>query len=68
MNKNRILFIHIPKTAGTSFRLASKDYFKEDNTYFDYSLNSVETSEIIKQKIYTENDFFSLKQYFDKKE
>lgn len=59
MRNKHILFIHIPKTAGTSFRTAAKDYFGEKNTFFDYSPQSPETSDLILKNIYQEKDHFS---------
>lgn len=38
-----LFFIHIPKTAGSSFRKAALDYFGKSNTVFDYGARSDET-------------------------
>jgi hypothetical protein len=43
MNNFPLFFIHIPKTAGSSFRVAAEQYFGPDATYFDYGLGSKET-------------------------
>jgi len=64
--RKHILFIHIPKTAGTSFRLAAKEYFGEEHTFFDYSPDSVETSEEILESVYANNDFYELSKKFEK--
>ena len=45
--KQHLLFVHIPKTAGTSFRLAAQQFYGENNVFFDYGLESVETSKEI---------------------
>lgn len=60
----QILFVHIPKTAGTSFRIAAKEYFGEKNTFFDYGSESLETSDIILENIYNDNDFYNLQKSF----
>ena len=67
MNK-QILFIHIPKTAGTSFRKAAENYFTKENTYYDYSLSSSETSDIISVNVYQNQDMYALAKYFENKE
>lgn len=45
-----IIFIHIPKTAGTSFRNAANEI--ELRTLYDYGENNPETSDIITNSIY----------------
>ena len=65
MNKH-ILFVHIPKTAGTSFRLAAQKYFGEENTFYDYSPASVETSPSILNYVYEENDMYKFAQMLKK--
>lgn len=67
MNK-QILFVHIPKTAGTSFRKAAESYLGQENVYYDYSPASVETSPKILEYVYEEKDMYKLKQLFQKHE
>lgn len=58
MRNNSLLFIHVPKTAGTSFRQAAEDYFGKENTLSDYGVKSEYTSPLIKQWIYEKKDYF----------
>ena len=55
---NNFFFIHIPKTAGTSFRKALEEkYF----VIGDYGAKSPETSSLVQQSIFIKNDPFLLK-------
>ena len=51
-----LLFIHIPKTAGTSFRFAAKQFYGVENVFFDYGPESIETSSEIMDTMYTKKD------------
>lgn len=51
-------FVHIPKTAGTSFREALDRSF---HLFKDYGADSEQTSGIVKQYFYGEGDLFTLK-------
>ena len=62
MNR-QILFIHIPKTAGTSFRLAAQSNFSEGSIYYDYGGSSDVTSSIIQEHIYKDKDFYKIAKY-----
>lgn len=55
-----ILFVHIPKTAGTSFRMAAEIYFDKANMFYDYTPNSPETSVEVINNVYKNNDIYSL--------
>lgn len=50
-----LLFVHIPKTAGTSFRLAAAEYFTKERVVYDYGLKSVETSQTVQDCLYGEH-------------
>lgn len=60
-----LLFVHIPKTAGTSFRNAVEKTFGSNNICRDYGSDSNDTSEIIKQYIYGTKDFYQFKKIFE---
>lgn len=51
-----IFFVHIPKTAGTSFRKSVENCYGPDSVVYDYSPNSVETSELVRRYIYEGKD------------
>lgn len=55
---SNIYFVHIPKTAGTSFRESLDRSF---HLFKDYGANSEQTSTIIKQYAYNDSDLFTLK-------
>lgn len=51
-----IFFVHIPKTAGTSFRKAAESFLGSQNVLYDYSPSSEETSELVDRWVYKEKD------------
>ncbi len=60
------IFVHIPKTAGTSFRLAADRYFGNSRVCRDYGPKSPETSEIVKHWITGAQDKWNFKKAFEK--
>ncbi len=58
---NMLFFVHIPKTAGTSFRIGAADYFGDEYIYADYGVNSPETSGDIRTNLYESTDLFNIK-------
>lgn len=61
---NPIVFVHIPKTAGTSFRASLERFYGVQKICFDYGLQSPQTTDIVKDLIYENNDFWSFYQSF----
>ncbi len=51
-----IIYLHIPKTAGTSFRISAEHYFGPWNVLSDYGEKSPNTSEDILRAFYSKND------------
>ncbi|WP_413694090.1 sulfotransferase family 2 domain-containing protein [Psychromonas sp. KJ10-2] len=58
---NNFFFIHIPKTAGTSFRKALEDKY---SVLADYGPQSVETNALIKASVYDSNTPLLVKRQF----
>jgi len=46
------LVVHVPKTAGTSFRHALEQYFGPDNVIRDYGRNAAATTEVVRNHLY----------------
>jgi hypothetical protein len=65
MNNNHLLFIHIPKTAGTSLRMAALSHYGEQNTILDYGVHSAETSLCIQKHVYSNSDRYRFAQYLE---
>lgn len=49
-----LFFVHVPKTAGTSFRQAVKESFDPDEVLEDYGVQSPSTSALIAEMLYEE--------------
>lgn len=66
-NKNKknepLFFIHIPKTAGSSFRVSAENYFGHKYTIYDYGSESPETHPKILELVYEKKDLFAAGNY-----
>jgi hypothetical protein len=49
-----VFFTHIPKTAGTSFRLGVEEHLGQKSIIYDYGLKAKETSDIFRELLYGE--------------
>ncbi len=65
---NPLFFVHIPKTAGTSFRVAAINYFGHRAVVRDYGESVPETSSVVNQHIYQAGDYWALYQAMQKSE
>ncbi len=57
-----LIYIHIPKTAGTSFRVSAEKYFGETNVLRDYGADSASTSADIIDSFYDTEDLSALRE------
>ena len=55
-----LIYLHIPKTAGTSFRVSAEKYFGEHNVLRDYGADSNNTSADIIESFYDADDLTDL--------
>jgi hypothetical protein len=55
-------FVHIPKTAGTSFKRAAENFFGKDGIVKNYGVKSIETALWIKDTVLQEKDYPALYQ------
>lgn len=56
-----IIYLHIPKTAGTSFRVSAENYYGESGILRDYGADSDNTSRDILESFYDRDDLNSLR-------
>lgn len=47
-----ILFVHIPKTAGTSLKHGFEQYYGKNKTVYDYGFDNVETHPLVTKCVY----------------
>jgi len=55
-----LYFIHIPKTAGTSFRTAAVKAFGKNRVLMDYGVGAPETSAMIRNQVYGDGDYWPI--------
>jgi hypothetical protein len=53
MENPPFVFIHIPKTAGTSFRIGVQEKFNDKSIIMDYKQHSNKTSQVIQDTVYS---------------
>lgn len=58
-----LYFVHIPKTAGTSFRNFARKYFGKNDLVCDYGPKAPETSGVVKRYSFEERDYWPLYQH-----
>lgn len=63
-----LYFVHIPKTAGTSFRKACETYFGLRHVVYDYADDSNETSSFIMDIIYGDGDRLDFLKHIETRE
>ena len=63
-----LYFVHIPKTAGTSFRKACEAFFGLRHVVYDYADDSDETSSFIMDIMYGDGDRLDLLKNFESRE
>jgi tetratricopeptide (TPR) repeat protein len=67
INLEAIVFIHIPKTAGTSFRIAANHQFGTQVIIQDYGNKSPETSKIVFDTVYANKEDLLLSELVNNK-
>ncbi|WP_237057866.1 sulfotransferase family 2 domain-containing protein [Microbulbifer sediminum] len=63
-----LVFVHVPKTAGTSFRYGADSYWGGDNVCRDYGPNSPETSQIVRDWVLERSDIWRFRRAFNEKQ
>ncbi|MFT4941269.1 MAG: hypothetical protein ACI88A_004337 [Paraglaciecola sp.] len=57
---NPLIFVHIPKTAGTSFRNSVAKIYSDKKFLQDYGQNSPETTKKVLNEVYLKNNLYGL--------
>ena len=60
-----LVFVHVPKTAGTSFRFGVDQFLGAERVVRDYGPQSPETSSIVRDWILDERDLWQFRQKFE---
>lgn len=63
-----IVFVHMPKTAGTSFGKSLEERLGPEKVWHDYGLGFSRTSETVAQYVHRENDLWKLRQVADEEQ
>lgn len=64
-----MFFVHIPKTAGTSFRLGAEAYFGAHRILYDYGKDSPDTAAIIRSSLYqNSSDFWAFRKECERRQ
>lgn len=63
-----MIFLHIPKTAGTSFRLGASAYFGPKYEVRDYGEKVKATSRLVKKYIYERGDYETFRKEIDNRQ
>jgi len=58
--KDSLFFVHIPKTAGTSFRVALAGALGQEAVICDYGASVPETSECVREYVFARQDHYGL--------
>lgn len=63
MLNHPLIFVHIPKTAGTSFRTGLEKIFLKERLAYDYGLHESLTSASIREFVYEEDNILKAKEW-----
>ena len=55
-----LIFVHVPKTAGTSLRVSLAEHFNDEEMLWDYGADSKDTSPLIMQCMHKEKDPYKI--------